>query len=220
MQNDSAAAHAARLTYLTFAALLGVWIGAWLLKIRLGKVYAWLSGGWGSFLYWTTAKLVIWIGPAVWLLKWSGRTLVEVFNLPNWRGWLLWGGGVGLAVASTGIIPNYLQGRAVLPSQLDFGLVNVLIIAPIFEELLMRGAVQGNLERHYPFWAANVITSLLFVLLHVPGWYFMGVLWDNLTRPAGGALSIFLVSLAFGFAAQRSRSVMGGVLAHFLNNLF
>lgn len=48
----------------------------------------------------------------------------------------------------------------------------------------------------------------------------MGVLWENLTQPAGGALSIFLVSLGFGYAAHRSRSVLGGVIAHFLNNLF
>jgi len=48
----------------------------------------------------------------------------------------------------------------------------------------------------------------------------MGVLTDNLTRPAGGALSIFLVSIAFGLATQRSKSVMGGIIAHFLNNLF
>lgn len=77
-----------------------------------------------------------------------------------------------------------------------------------------------NLQREYPFVTANIITSLMFVLLHVPGWYFMGVLWDNLLNPVGGAFSIFLVSLVFGYAARRSDSVMGGILAHFLNNLF
>ena len=48
----------------------------------------------------------------------------------------------------------------------------------------------------------------------------MGVLLDNLAQPIGGAFSIVLVSLAFGYATHRSRSVMGGVLCHFLNNLF
>jgi len=96
----------------------------------------------------------------------------------------------------------------------------VLVIAPLFEEFLLRGAIQGNLEKGYSFWNANLISSVFFVILHIPGWYFMGVLVDNLTNPFGGALSIFLVSLAFGYAAHRSRSVMGGVLAHFLSNLF
>jgi len=39
---------------------------------------------------------------------------------------------------------------------------------------------------------------LMFVVLHRPGWYFMGRLFQNLTDPAGGALSIFLLGLAFG----------------------
>ena len=40
----------------------------------------------------------------------------------------------------------------------------------------------------------------------------MGVLWDNLTRPIGGAL-YFLGQLKLRYAAYRSRSVMGGVCA-------
>ena len=60
----------------------------------------------------------------------------------------------------------------------------------------------------------------MFVILHIPGWHFMGVLWDNLTNPAGGALSIFLVSLCFGYASHRSSSVMGGVLAPLLEQSF
>ena len=130
------------------------------------------------------------------------------------------GRGIGFLIALTGIIPNYLQGNRLLPTEFSFPLLNVLVIAPLFEEVLLRGASQGNLEIGYSFWNANLISSVFFVILHIPGWYFMGVLVDNLTNPFGGALSIFLVSLAFGYAAHRSRSVMGGVLAHFLNNLF
>lgn len=123
-------------------------------------------------------------------------------------------------IALTGIIPNYLQGRPILPTEFSTSLLNVLIIAPIFEEILVRGALLTHLRQSYSFAAANIITSVMFLILHVPGWYFMGVLVDNLTQPAGGALSIFLCSLAFGYAAYRSDSVMGGILAHFLNNLF
>ena len=83
----------------------------------------------------------------------------------------------------------------------------------------MRGAILGNLQQGHSFFVANIISSLMFVVLHMPGWYFMGVLSENFVGPVG-AFSIFLVSLAFGYATHRSRSVMGGVLCHFLNNLF
>lgn len=210
----------ARITYIVFAALILAWIGAWLLKLSVEQTFAWLQDGLGSFLYWTAAKFVIWIIPALWLITSSNRSIMEVINFKNWEAWLGWGGGIGILIGITGIIPKYLQGQLILPTEFSFPLLNVLVIAPVFEEFLMRGAIQGNLQGRYPFWLVNTITSVLFVLLHIPGWYFMGVLWDNLTRPIGGALSIFLVSLSFGYAAYRSRSVMGGVLCHFLNNLF
>lgn len=66
---------------------------------------------------------------------------------------------------------------------------------------------------------ANGISSLMFVGLHIPGWYFMGTLLESLTKPVCGAISIFLVSLAFGYATYRGRSFMSGTVAHFLNDL-
>jgi membrane protease YdiL (CAAX protease family) len=207
-------------TYIVFAVQMAAWIGAWLLKISLEKISPWMQHNLGSFSYWTIAKIVLWIIPAFWLIRSSRRSIAEVLNLQNWKAWLGWGGGIGLLIGLTGIIPKYVQGRPILPTEFSFSLLNVLIIAPVFEEFLMRGAIQTNLHERYPFWLANIITSVLFVFLHIPGWYFMGVLWANLTRPIGGAFSIFLVSLLFGYAAHRSRSVMGGVVCHFLNNLF
>ena len=120
------------------------------------------------------------------------------------------GGGIGLAIALTGIIPNYLAGNRILPDQISFSLLNMLVIAPLFEEFLLRGAIQGNLERAYPFWSANLINSVMFLILHVPGWFFMGVLWRISQIPLA-VPSPFLVSLGFGYAAHRSRSVLGGL---------
>ncbi len=219
-QSSTSRPGAVKSTYIIFIILVLAWIGAWMVKNSLDQRLDFVATSGGSFLYWTTAKIIIWILPALWLLKLSGRSIQGVINLPNWRGWLIWGGGIGLLLGLTGFIPNYLQGNQVLPTQFSFPLLNVLVIAPAFEEFLMRGAIMGNLQTTYTFFTANIITSLMFVVLHIPGWYFMGVLSATLTQPVGGALSVFLVSLAFGYAAQRSHSVMGGVLAHFLNNLF
>jgi len=37
--------------------------------------------------------------------------------------------------------------------------------------------------------AANVSTAVLFVLLHCPGWYFLGILPGKLLNPVGGLAS-------------------------------
>jgi uncharacterized protein len=205
-------------TYVTFVILIGVWIVAWVLKLRLDRV----SGGGtsaGGFMYWTSAKLLIWILPALWLIRLSGRSLKQVFNLSNYKGWFLWGGGIGLGIALTAFIPNYLNGSPILPTQFNYAILNVLVISPIFEEFLMRGALLGNLQQQHSFWGSNLISSLMFVVLHLPGWFFMGSIVENITKPAGGAASIFLISLMCGYAVKRSNSVIGGMFAHFLNNL-
>ena len=70
----------------------------------------------------------------------------------------------------------------------------------------MRGAILGNLALGSKFWTANIITSFLFIGLHLPGWYFANSLVGMLLKPVGGAFSIFLISLAFGYAAKRGDS--------------
>ena len=71
-------------TYLTFMILIGIWIVAWVLKRQLDRVTG--SGtSTGSFIYWTSAKLVIWILPAWWLIRLSGRRLKQVFNISNYQ---------------------------------------------------------------------------------------------------------------------------------------
>lgn len=206
-------------TYITFVVLICMWIFAWIIKNYLDLYINWLTTDAGSFIYWMFAKVFIWILPALWLIRLSGRSLREVFNFSNWKGWLIWGGGIGCFIAFINYIPTILQGSSLLPAQAGFSLLNILFIAPAFEELLMRGAILYNLQQKHSFLTANLLSSLMFVILHIPGWYFAGDLEKNLTTPVGGALSIFLLGLAFGYAAYRSRSVMGGMLAHFLNNL-
>lgn len=206
-------------TYVTFAALMCSWIFAWLLKISLDNYLSWLTTSLGSFVYWVIAKVFIWILPALKLINLSGRKLTDVFNFGNRKASLLWGGGIGFLIASTGFIPNYLAGNPILPREFSIPLFSVLTVAPVFEEFLMRGALLGNLQQGYPFFTANIITSVMFVVLHLPGWYFMGNLVDMLSKPVGGALSIFLLSLALGYITRRSDSVVGAMFAHFLNNL-
>ncbi len=209
-----------RRTYAAFSALICAWILAWMVKVYLLDPHTeWLTISGGSFIYWTIAKVLIWVLPALWLIRSSHRSLREVLNFSNWKGWLGWGGGLGFVIALINFIPRYLRGNHILSTEFSIPLLNVLAIAPIFEELLMRGAILGGLRRGYSFWAANIVSALMFVVLHLPGWYFIGTLVENLKRPVGGAFSIFLLGLAFGYVVHRSRSVIAGMLAHFLNNL-
>lgn len=195
------------------------WSSAWLCKSALDAQFTWLASGTASAVFWLTAKLLLWILPACWFVWSSGRLLADVVNPAGWHRWVFWGGVVGMAIALTGIIPKVLRGDALLPKGFDYGTMNALVISPLFEEFLIRGALLGNLIPAFGFGRANLISAGCFVVLHLPGWFMMGSLGTNLSRPVGGALSIFVLGLCFGWAARRGGSFLGGSVAHFLNNL-
>lgn len=129
-----------------------------------------------------------------------------------------WGGGLGLVAATPRLVPVIQGGLPLLPAAFDPALLNTLIIAPVYEEFLARDALMGGLQQRWLPWVANIVAALLFVGIHVPGWYVMGTLTEKLAPPFGGVVSIFVLGLAFGYAVQRSGSLLCSI-AHFLNNL-
>jgi predicted Abi (CAAX) family protease len=93
-----------------------------------------------------------------------------------------------------------------------------LLVAPLFEELVFRGFILALLqESDVRFWAANAIAGLMFLGLHIPGWYFMG---SPKTSEAPALLGIILVGLMAGLAKRRSGSLWGAIVFHFANNVY
>jgi uncharacterized protein len=109
----------------------------------------------------------------------------------------------------SGIVP-----LAVL-SPLQWRLVLTLcVLVPLLEELVFRGLIQGYF-RQYPqakktfvgISAANLLTSLLFVLMH----------W--LTRDGYTAVLVFLPSIYLGVARDRIGSLLICIFIHAFWNL-
>jgi len=78
----------------------------------------------------------------------------------------------------------------------------VVIIAPLAEELLFRGLLQGSLERRLGSWVGIVVAGLVFGLLH-------GRL---------RFLPVSLLGILMGYMVMRTNSILSGVLAHSCNN--
>jgi len=207
-------------TLVFVAALYIAWVAAWLLERHLEQHVGWLSTSGERFAYWTAMKLLLWVILAVVLVRRSGRRVRDVIAIDRLRAALVWGGGAGLIIGATGILQRFFNDEPLVSISPSWALLSVLLVAPVVEEFTFRGAVLGNLTKRYRFAAANTLTALFFLVSHFPGWYFMGNLGENLAKPMGGALSIFVVGWVFGYVMHRSKSVIGCMLAHFLNNLF
>lgn len=79
----------------------------------------------------------------------------------------------------------------------------VVIIAPVLEEIQFRGIMLGSASKYIPFWVANVLQSLLFVMAH-----------DN--------YSLFIFYFCFGmftgYLRKKTGSYVAPIALHMLNN--
>jgi len=96
--------------------------------------------------------------------------------------------------------------------------LNAGLVSPVVEEIAFRGAVMGGLMQRGKFAIANTITASMFVAAHIPGWWFQGRLAEQITKPAGGVLTIFVLGWIFGLVVYESKSICSGIIAHSLNN--
>jgi membrane protease YdiL (CAAX protease family) len=202
-----------------FTLILITWIGAWHLKLALDTAFAIFATEWFGTVYWVVAKFLIWILPALGLLKKDGRTIRGIFHVPSWRKCLAWGCGIGGILTIVSLITHYMNNSPIFPHVISFSFLNVIVISPFFEEFIMHGAIMSAFRQKHSFLFSNTITAVLFVLLHCPGWHYTGVLWTNLSSITGGAISIFVIGWLCGLATEKSHSVTAGVIVHFLNNL-
>jgi uncharacterized protein len=207
-------------TFLFVCFLYITWIGAWLLEQAIESQGVWLVTSGSRSIYWLLMKLLIWVLPAIIIIRLSHHTIREVMGLDRLRAILLWGGGTGLVLGMTALLTKSFGGQPLFSPSLDWPLFSGVIVAPIVEEITFRGAILGALNTRFRFWVANTITGAFFLGIHFPGWYFQGCLLANLKNPVGGALAIFLLGLLFGCVAQKSKSVVASTLCHTLNNLF
>lgn len=84
-----------------------------------------------------------------------------------------------------------------------FALIAVVIIAPIAEELIMRGWLYGKLRNKWNIIAAILITSLSFAVLH--GQWNVGV-------------TVFALSLILCSLREITGTIWAGMLLHILSN--
>jgi len=98
-----------------------------------------------------------------------------------------------------------------------WGIFNTVIFPPIGEEILMRGFILNKLRELTGFWKANIVTSLLFVAIHWPGWILIN--GDEFALMLKMSLEIFVLSILLGYLLQKTNSLWPCIILHGVNNL-
>ena len=88
-------------------------------------------------------------------------------------------------------------------SELIAAFVSLVILTPIFEEVIFRGILFKGLRRRLPLWSSAVLASLIFAVAHMQ--------WNV-------GVDVFALSLVLCFLAEKTDSIIPGIILHGLKN--
>lgn len=97
------------------------------------------------------------------------------------------------------MIAQYFQfGNAVT------AVVLVVVVTPLTEEMMFRGAVFGGLRERYGFWPAALISSAIFAAAHMNPW---------------SMVCTFMIAMFYALLFEKTGSLVYSMIGHGINNL-
>ena len=106
---------------------------------------------------------------------------------------------------------RYLKNTLESPAQLALALISILVIAPILEEFLFRGALQTYLKRWFGTKAAILLAAACFAFFHFSPSQGLG----NLSLIP----SLFTFACFLGFVYERQGSLYASIALHMTFNI-
>ena len=87
-------------------------------------------------------------------------------------------------------------------------IIGTSILIGFVEEIPLRGFVLQKLQERMSFWPANIVSSVLFLLIHFPGWIALRLF--NIQT----AIIIFVFGFVLAVLFRYTRSLWSSVIAH------
>lgn len=123
---------------------------------------------------------------------------------------------VGLLVAAYHMARIIILQKVVCPSFDLYSIISIVILIGFTEEVVFRGFILTELQKMTRFWAANLLSSVLFLMIHFPKWFKEGVLMDP------GIIGSFTYVICFGLLAgyvfRKTKSIWPCMIIHSVNN--
>ncbi|MCB2359678.1 CPBP family intramembrane glutamic endopeptidase [Clostridium estertheticum] len=104
-------------------------------------------------------------------------------------------------ISTPSFINQAVDELAVLPI---ISIISVIIVAPIYEEIIFRGILLKGMSKKTNSAVAIVVSALLFAVVHM-------------NIPQG--INAFLLGLVLGFIYLNKKSIYLSIFAHFINNV-
>ena len=189
---------------------------AWTIKELWLIEYIYSFGEIISPLLEALVKSLIWIVPAWIYIKLYLHSIPISFlkmNVNVKKG-LLWGIFLSLLLGAFLILEAYLFNGVSFHFSLSFDdYLNTLLMAGLAEEIVFRGLILQELDKRMTFLKANLITALLFLVIHYPIWIYNDIIFQS-----GSHIYVFIIGLLFGFVYKKTGSLWSVIILHAFHN--
>ena len=194
--------------------IVGIYLGSTIIFGLIAGLFATLTKG-DTMLATVVAQIMVYLVTipfAVWLLRKRGmkKPILSFSFKPTDPLMILWG---FLLIFIMGIViepllelfpASYMnEVNNVILNGGGLGMFMVVVMAPVFEEMLFRGIIQGGASREYGPMKAILVASAIFGLVHlVPQ----------------QVVNAFFCGIIMGYVYYRTGSLIPVIIIHLLNN--
>lgn len=168
----------------------------------------------GSFFWSLFVNLILFVIPVVVYLKVKDKVnpLSYLKIVGNSKKGIAIGSGVSAAFIILLVAKNSMtQARQI---NLDLGMLWIsTLLVGFIEEIPFRGFLLQKLSSRMKFWKANILTTIIFILCHIPTWIF--------TNPhmIKSVVNVAMVSLVLGYLFKEYKSLWIPIICHSTFNL-
>jgi len=166
-------------------------------------------------------KPLVWLLPAFWLVRKIERQPLSSLGLTKKKLFpsLYWGIGLGLVFALEGLLTNIVKYKGLNLISLGYssatflGLLAISLVTAFTEETVFRGYLFHRLWQIWQKeWLANIVSSFLFVLIHLPIGVF--VLGYNPMVMLAYLFFVFIFAFGSAFVFGRTQNLLASILLH------
>jgi uncharacterized protein len=160
-----------------------------------------------------TLRLVIWVVPVFLYLKMIDHTRpLDYLKLrQHWKRGVL----IGLSVTVINLLLSIVRfGMPHIKSHsITWNtILSTSLLIGFIEEITYRGFIFQKLQEIFSFWIATLLSSILFLLVHIPGWISLHML------RADRVIFVFAFGLLMVIIFRISKSLWAPITSHSLND--
>lgn len=208
-----------RMPFAYLIGYVGIFFSLWTLYVF--KISPFLKMQYPEFYLYNVFKLLIWTLPVFAYLRYENKDTLTYLKLRAvTKAGVKWAFFISLA-----FIAYQFIGKILILQPIKFNIffdadkwIKGVILVGFTEEILFRGFFLQKIATYTKFGFANIITSLLFLLIHFPGWLALNALPAGIFLKIALFAFIFIFSIVQGYVLKKTESLWVCIVIHSINN--